>query len=596
MKFIISVLLTAFLPLYFLSAGTISGTVLAEDDSPVSLATVVLIELDLIIITEENGSFLFDEINDGAYTLLVIAPGFIEIQQLVSASQTDIIISLEHEVIEMDTIVIKAGEGDPSTIVNEGVTSEELEQLSTRSDPFAALSSEAGILTEINVMSRGNDSGEGPGHESKGPPGRISLNQSNEISVYGGESDWNNYYYHYIRIPTNTHTFGYPDPDAVVPVEAIDSIDVHKGAVPVEYGPGIGGVFIMNPKTATKGFELTITPSIMDISGISSFQISENTGGLFSINQSILNYTVLPIITSLGEIESKDELEEGDTPISISYGDFLLHLAFTPANHYFSFDFLGFYDMWEFDLAFDDAYLQSGYGPYFLAGGLQWIYSASADFSNSFYAFSSIYENTGDFDLHMPDDIDLSIIDYKNMWKSKVTSYQFGNEIQWDFRSDKSLLWGINNRFADLSGTYTDDWVLRDSESTLLDQSVHDIIFEEFLYSAYSYGKYIGTSENLNYQAGSGLLWYPLNGTLRPAFDGELIYSENLWTLAASAGWSPGVIDEFTYIDRRLDELYEELDTETSADHPPMAASFAGLADYHFKNDSSINFSPYFSW
>lgn len=598
MKSTIIVFIIAFLPLYFISAETISGTILSEDESPIPLATIVLIELDLILITEEDGSFLFKDIDEGEYTLLVIAPGFVEMQQMISTPLTDIVITLEHDVIEMDTIVVKADTGDPSTIANEGVTSEELEQLSTRSDPFDALSHEAGILTEINIMDkrRGGGSGSSESNEPKGPPGRFSMNQSNEISVYGGESDWNNYYYNYIRIPTNTHTFGYPDPDAVVPVEAVDSIDVHKGAVPVEYGPGIGGVFIMNPKTASEGFELTITPSIMDISGITSFQISDNISGLFSINQSILNYTVLPLITSLGNIESKSELEEGDTPMSISYGDFLLRLSYTPANHYFSFDFLGFYDMWDFDLAFDDAFLLSNYGPYFLAGGLQWIYSASADLSNSLYAFSSVYENKGDFNLYVPDDETLNITDYENMWNSRVNSYQIGDEIQWNFHPDKSFLWGVNNRFSDLSGTYTDNWLLEDSTGTVLDQTAHDILFEELLYSAYSYAKFFGASQNLNYQAGTGLLWYPFTGTLRPSLDGEVIYSQDLWTLAISTGWSPGVIDEFTYIDRRLDELYYELDTETSADQPPMAASVAGLADYRLNNDSSINFSPYFSW
>ncbi|MCK5199011.1 MAG: carboxypeptidase regulatory-like domain-containing protein, partial [Spirochaetales bacterium] len=155
MKSIIFVLIIAFLPLYLLSAGTISGTILSEDNSPISLATIVLIELDLILITEEDGSFLFENIDNGEYTLLVLAPGFAEFQQLISSPIESIIISLEPEVIEMDTIVVKAGDEDPSTIANEGVTSEELELLSTRSDPFDALSQEAGILTEINILTRG---------------------------------------------------------------------------------------------------------------------------------------------------------------------------------------------------------------------------------------------------------------------------------------------------------------------------------------------------------------------------------------------------------------------------------------------------------
>ena len=589
------ILFISLISLSYIYGESISGSIKSEEGYPVPSATVILLELDHIIISDAQGLFLFENIDPGEYTILVITPAFTELEQKVSAPISNLIVVLTPEIIEMDTIIVKASTEDPITIANEGVTSEELELLSTRSDPFDALTQEAGILTEIDIMTRGRgrDSSDSP---SNSAPGRISINQSNEISVYGGESDWNNYYYSYIRIPTNTHTFGYPDPDAVVPVEAVDSIEVYKGAVPVEYGPGIGGVFIMTPKTPSETFELTITPSIMDISGITSFQISENINGLFSINQSILNYTVLPLITSLGNIESKSELEEGDTPMSISYGDFLLKLSYAPANNYISLDLLGFYDMWAFDLAFDDAFLQSDYNPYFLAGGFQWIYSASANLSNSFYAFSSVYTNTGEFDLYVPDDESLYITDYENMWTSDVTSYQFGDEIQWDFLTDKTLLFGLNNRFSDLSGDYADNWVRLDTNESIIDQSVHDINFEELLYSIYTYSKFLGNTESLNYQAGAGALLYPNTGSFHPALDGEIIYSHESWTLALSTGWSPGVIDEFTYIDRRLDEIYYDLETETSADQPPLAVSTAGLVNYRFTEKSSINFSPYFAW
>lgn len=47
MKSIISILLIAFLPIYLLSAGTVSGTIMSENNSPVSMATIVFIETDL---------------------------------------------------------------------------------------------------------------------------------------------------------------------------------------------------------------------------------------------------------------------------------------------------------------------------------------------------------------------------------------------------------------------------------------------------------------------------------------------------------------------------------------------------------------------
>jgi len=625
-KTISFILLLTLLPLLSLSGESITGFIETEKGDPIPSATIVLLELDQIVISNENGSFLIEDIDKGEYTLLTIAPGFIEKKISISVPAPSITITMVSEIIEMDTIIIKADTEDPVAIVNEGVTSKELERLPTRADPFDSLAQESGILTEMNIPFQ---VGRNRSSSSRKPPvssGRFSIKQTNEISVYGGESDWNNYYYDYIRIPTNKHTFGYPDPDAVIPVEAVDSIDVHKGAVPVEYGPGIGGTFIMNPKTVSDGFNITLTPSIMDISGISSFQISDNLGILLSINQSILNYTILPIITNLNETQNDNEespkLVEGDTPTSISYGDILLHMTFTPLNQYFAFDFLGFYDEWAFDISVDNisedteeiANLNSEYGPYYLAGGLKWIYSATTNFGNYIYTFASLYNDYGDFHIHFPNDktivdgqeiLPATITDITTNWTSSVNSLQAGDEIQWTFNQYTSLLLGINGRLSDLSGTYIDKrsmiTVVEEGEGVDINEDPdYDIPFEETIFSTYTYAKIIGSMTNFNYQMGTGLLWYPptktANGTVRASLEGELIYSKDSWVFALSTGWSPGVIDEFTYIDRRLDEIYYNLDTITSADNPPMAASASGMINYKVKKDSSLKLTPYFSW
>ena len=622
MKIISFVLLLTLLPLLSISGEAISGFIKTGNGAPIPSATIVLLELDQIVISNENGSFLIEDIDKGEFTLLIIAPGFIEKKISVSVPAPSVTITMAPEIIEMDTIIIKADTEDPVAIVNEGVTSKELERLPTRADPFESLAQESGILTKIDNPFQGRRN---RSSSTMGPPvssGRFTIRQSNEISVYGGESDWNNYYYDYIRIPTNKHTFGYPVPDAVVPVEAVDSIDVHKGAVPVEYGPGIGGTFIMNPKTVSDRFSITLTPSIMDISGISSFHISDNFGILLSINQSILNYTILPIITSLNKIEDDNEegpeLVEGDTPTSISYGDMLLHITFTPLNQYLAFDLLGFYDEWAFDISVDNisedtneiANLNSIYGPYYLAGGLKWIYSATTNFGNYIYTFASLYNDYGDFKIHFPNDktivdgqeiLPATITDITTKWTSSVNSLQAGDEIQWTFNKYTSLLLGANGRLSDLSGTYIDKrsmvTVVEEGEGIDLNEDPdYDIPFKETIFSTYTYAKMIGEIPNFNYQLGTGLLWYPELGTVKPSLEGELIYSKDSWVFALSTGWSPGVIDEFTYINRRLDEIYYDLDTETSADKPPMAASASGMINYKVNEESSLKFTPYFSW
>ena len=206
MKFKLFVFILGMVLFSSLFAESISGTINSEKGTPIPLATVVLLESDLILITEEDGSFIFEDIENGEYTLLVIAPGFVEYQKQFFTSPNNLVITLEPEIIEMDLIIVKADTEDPVSIVNEGVTTKELELLPTRADPFHSLIYEEGILTKIDLSNGGRNSE----RSSSGPSfsGRFSVGQSNEVSVYGGDSDWNNYYYDYIRIPTNTHTFG----------------------------------------------------------------------------------------------------------------------------------------------------------------------------------------------------------------------------------------------------------------------------------------------------------------------------------------------------------------------------------------------------
>ncbi|MBI9103044.1 MAG: TonB-dependent receptor [Spirochaetales bacterium] len=583
---------------------SISGTLYSETGEVVPDATLVLLEYDFISLSDESGGFRFDDTGTGALTLLIIAPGMIETEIIVSSPSENLKLIVTPEVIEMETIVIRADPEEAATVAGEGVTSEELERLPVRSDPFKALPQESGILTEIftigNVRQGGAPEVDADGNAVMSaisiPEGRLSFNQKQEVSVYGGESDWNNYYYDYIRLPINTHTFGYPEPDAVVPVEAVDSIDIYKGAYPVEFGPGIGGLFTMKPAELTDEFELTLTPSVMDISALTSCKFSDDLGIILSVNQSILDYTVVPLITSLAAIDSEEDLVEGDNPTSITYGDFLLSLSWIPPNNSFSLDLLGFYDAWAFDLNFDESFLKSNYGPWFLAGGAKWISSFSPDFSNSIYGFGSYYNDEGVFDLHLEGEEIAGTTNYETSWKSMVNSIQFGDEILWDFSDQMSLLWGINGRFSDLNSDYSDETLTSDPDGNILNFYEHDIPFEDSLFAAYTYAKIVGEGENLDYQAGTGLLWYPESGTLRPSCEAEVIYSLDFLILAFTSGWSPGVIDEFSYINRRLDELYYELETETSLDNPPMAVSFAGQVIYTPDKLNSFNFTPYFSW
>ena len=607
-----------------LPADNYEGRVTNDSGEGVGFATIVVVDLDLLETSGEDGTFEFREAAPGSYTILVIAPGYLEWEGEIEFAKGGIetlSIKLDREVIEMETITVIADAAVPEEILDNEVDSEELERLPARSDPFEAVTQESGILKDVTggVFGRGSGGG-GPG--GGGPPdgpvdgsftisieagtiGRLNGNQSNRISVYGGESDWNNYYYDYIRLPSNTHAFGYPEPGAIVPVEAVDEIGIHKGVIPVEYGPAIGGLFTLEPVSPAAGFSFTVSPSIMEVGILSRWHVAEDMDLLVSANQSIVQYTVLPLVSRLAPVESEEEVSEEGEPTSFMYGDALLRFSYAPARHVLSFDIVAYYDGWLFDLSFGDFALFSGYGPYYVAVGSNWKFSPTSSVTNSLYAYGSYYRDYGLYDFHFPVTIDFSedpaepdaFYDVHIDWVSNVPTVQVGDELFWYLTPSSSLLSGINLRLADLNGIYVENIVQTEASGTELSNESIDLDgVDELFLSAYGYGKYFGNAGSFSYNGGAGLLWHLSESAVRASLYAEFLYAGDHVVVAAGAGWSPGVIDEFSYIDRRLDEQYYELESVTDRGQPPMAISTATQLVYTVSDRHSVGFSPYFAW
>ena len=609
-----ALLVTIFLPVWVFSIDY-PGTVVDEQEKGVPLSTIVLLELDLLVTTEDDGTFMFTDVTPGRYTLLVIAPGFLEWEGSFDFEKDELHIVLSPEVVEMDQIVVTATDVLPEAVLDNEVSKEELERLPPRSDPFDAVSQESGILKDMGNIFIGQGGGGSqvqdgePGQFSinieGGTLGRISMTRRDDISVYGGESDWNNYYYDYFRLPTNKHTFGYPEPGPIVPVEAVDEIGIYKGVIPVEHGPAIGGLFTLEPVTGAEGFSITFTPSIMDISLLSRWNIIENLDLLISANQSIVQYTVFPILQALITIESEEQVTEEGDPTSFRYGDALLRLQYSPPNHLLSFDAIAYYDFWLFDISFEDFVLYSEYGPYFVAAGTNWKYSPAANITNSLYGFGAYYSDFGNYSFHFPTSFDFTdensepdaFYDLSFDWLSRITSFQIGDEFFWEITPSASLLFGLNIRLADLQGDYTEVVIQKDTAGAEISNETLKLAgVSELFPSVYGYAKFLGRADLIKYNGGIGLLWYPSSTTFRPSINGEILYLGDKIVLALGAGWSPGIIDEFSYIDRRLDEQYYELESITELDYPPMAFSAAAQAVYTISEKHRLSASPYFAW
>ena len=603
-----------------LPAEDFSGRISNDLDEGVGFATLVIPELDLLATTKRDGTFTLTEVEPGTYAVQVIAPGYVEWDGSVEFTDELVMIVIQREVIEMSAITVVAEALVPEEILDNEVDSEELERLPPRSDPFDAITQESGILKDFSGGFFGGPGGpnDGPGGDGGGPGdgpislavesgtlGRLNRAQGDRISVYGGESDWNNYYYDYIRMPTNTHAFGYPEPGAIVPVEAVDTIAIYKGVIPVDHGPAIGGLFTLTPALSSPGVTITATPSIMDVGFLVQWELGEDTDLLVSANQSIVQYTVLPLIFALSPVESEDEVVEEGDPTSFSYGDALLRFTYAPPRHELSLDAIAYYDSWLFDLAFGDFALNSEYGPYYIATGSNWKYMPSTVIANSLYVYGSYYNDFGIYNFRFPTTIDFSDEAsepdaFQNIhidWISNVTSLQAGNELSWNLSPSTTLLLGVNARLDDLRGTYVEEIVQTDLSDNELSNEVLDLPgIDEVFFSGYGYAKVIGHSDPIKFNGGAGVLWYPSEGTVRASVNAELLYANEFIVAAIGAGWSPGIIDEFSYIDRRLDEQYYELESITDLGEPPMAFSAATQLVYIASDRHTLGVSPYFAW
>ncbi len=582
----------------------LNGVIISDTGKPVADATVVLLETDDIAITEADGSFILYLIPDGTFTILVSVPGFIEKEfPGLELTNQPLTLQIEPEVVEMDTITVKAEPKKAAAEINDGVTAEELERLPVGADPFDAAALEDGVLGELNILSALVSDAVSTDYYSEDtvesaamPERRLKTSDNRGVSVYGGESDWNNYYYDYIRLPSNKHAYGSPVAETVIPREAVDSVGIYKGASPVEYGPAIGGTFVLNPVEPDEGWVFTVTPSTSEVSGLIIGSFTPELSLLVSLTQSILNYTTLPLLSTVMTIEGDEDMNEDDMPTDLSYGDALISLRYTPPNHKVSVDLLGFYDSFKWDLEYAGSEMHTSYLPFFVSAGSKWVWSLNPDMGNTVYAFGSLYQDTADISYHLEDDESLSELDYAANYLYQSQSFQAGEEFQINFGQNHFFIAGVNTRLSKLIAAYNDSQNISDEAGTVIAYFENHPKFDDLLFTSYGYGKIFGTSELFNYHTGAGVLWYPESNAFRPAVDGELVYSADKLSLAMTAGWSPGIIDEFSLIERRIDEIYYEAETITDFEQPPMAVSGSFQSVYELNDNTLLKATPYFAW
>jgi hypothetical protein len=96
---------------------------------------------------------------------------------------------------------------------------------------------------------------------------------------------------------------------------------------------------------------------------------------------------------------------------------------------------------------------------------------------------------------------------------------------------------------------------------------------------------------------GAGLSYLPLHKSVRPQLEFGIFKaaSEKL-SLSYRTGWSPGYINEFQYVEQKINEAGLNLDAETDYAHPPISVSSIFKTEWKFDDNFTFNISPYFVW
>lgn len=213
MKKIICLLMVLLIPaVAFSDIGVINGTVYSrETDEPLAGAEVQIIGIEKSVITDETGSFSFNDIPKGEYTLSITFPGT--------------------EVEEKITIVVQEGKNLTPTIYIDAVAYDlEGVEIKTKREakPVIKRSLQSQEITRIPGTA---------GDALRALPAIPGIGVANDFSgalyIRGGSDEDNLYYFDRVPVGYPYHFGGLV---SSLSSEIIDRIDVYAGGYGAEYG------------------------------------------------------------------------------------------------------------------------------------------------------------------------------------------------------------------------------------------------------------------------------------------------------------------------------------------------------------------------
>lgn len=284
MKYLLSIFFVLLLNFLSFAQYLIKGNILSKKGVPIIMANIVLKEINYITMSDKQGDFTLYNIPNGRYTLISFFHGFDKIEKVIEINNGDLTLSLTLNPIEKDLkeVVIKAEQKN-----NFGITyMNSIEGTSI----YAAKKNERILLENIVINKSTNNTRqlfakvaginvwESDGAGLQLGIGARGLNPNRTTNFNTRQNGYD----------ISADALGYPESYYNPPSEAIDRIDILRGAASLQYGTQFGGVlnFILKKGSKSKVLELVARQSIGSF-GLSNTFVS--VGG----TKGAVNYYVL---------------------------------------------------------------------------------------------------------------------------------------------------------------------------------------------------------------------------------------------------------------------------------------------------------------
>ena len=576
---------------------------------PLSDATVIIVELDNIELSDTDGNFVFRDIRSGMYTVKIITLKGLEYDYTIkideiSTKEDDpflFIINTVDESIE-EEIIITAERNIQIEPNIEEYGAELINNISVvYNDSFNIIVTEAGIF--VNEREVGTPFLNDPKNGSFFSYGSL-------FSVFGGDVSWNRSYIDFFPIPTNTHLSDNTKP--IISKESISRVKTIKGVPPGPYGQSLGGTTIVYPEEV-KSNRLDIGLDLTDPFLSYRTKINDNTS-LFTIaRQSISQYTLFPIIDLIAEAS-------GEVSFNIErylYGDILLSLEYTKDIDRVKLLALAYYDT--IDVESSDSFIEltSNNFPYFFGGGLQWSKLLGFNILNEIDIYNYYYVTNIQSELKKKDvgDTRRKIIELDDNIYNVGYSYR-GNSTIWKggikniysqvFFNNHVLNVGSSLDYTTLHANYEDTFYYIDpndvqtkkyKESSLAKYTLNEKYLKLYVFSQYDYEQSYNRGKT-SFSISPGLSWIVQNpNKIYPSIRGDYsVTFSDIHTVSFSSGWSPAFLEELQYINKKVLEKTIKYPEKQSSFVNPNYGIMSFMKYLISPGNHQISVFPYFSW